>query len=141
MIQRIQTLWTIIGAIFLFCTIYFDIYTFTNKADNNTQSAQLLESMVNTILFVLSLGLSLVSIFFFKKRAKQKRIVLISLLITIFLLVNIFFSTFGDVNNTNIKISFGLGIIFPVLFIIFMALAYFGIAKDEKILKKSKRLR
>lgn len=140
MIQRIQTLWTFIGAIFLFCTIFFNIYTLTNS-ENASISFNIMGSTVNLILFVLSLGLSLVSIFFFKKRARQKRLVLLSLLITIFLLVNIFFSSFGSVNNSNFKVNFNIGIIFPVLFIIFMTLAYFGIAKDEKILKKSKRLR
>ena len=140
MIQRIQTLWTFIGAIFLFCSIYFNIYTLTNS-ENASISFNIMGSTVNLILFVLSLGLSLVSIFFFKKRARQKRLVLLSLLITIFLLVNIFFSSFGSVNNSNFKVNFNIGIIFPVLFIIFMTLAYFGIAKDEKILKKSTRLR
>lgn len=140
MIQRIQTLWTFIGAIFLFCTIFFNIYTFTNSL-GASYSIKIMDSTVSLVLFILSLGLSLVSIFFFKKRAKQKRLVLLSLLITIFLLVNIFFLSIGAINDNSSKVSFNIGIIFPLLFLIFMILAYFGIAKDERILKKSKRLR
>lgn len=155
MIQRIQTVFLILVTIFAGLFIVGDLFRFSGAANpeylmNSRGIFQLAQDGVlnpelNTpVLFVLSLLLplvSLLSVFLFKNRKLQMRILLF-LLFIIFLIgtLTVFYGlVFASQNLLKLSPQFELFI--PVLNFVLVILAYRGVKKDDDLVRSYDRLR
>ena len=141
MIQRIQSLWlffsTACAALFIFMPVYKGVYL------NNTWQA----ISIRENLFLLSgasviAAISFFTIFLFKSRKAQKRLIVFNLLLTIglfvaqYYLIEIFKKEMGIVMGDWQMIA-----VLPLFIIVFHVFAYRGIVADEKLLSSADRMR
>ena len=141
MIQRIQTLWLLLStacaAIFIFLPVYKGIFL------NGTWQA----ISISENLFLLSsatlLGcIGLITIFLFKKRKLQKRLIMLNILLTIgvfvaqYYLIEIYKKDIGIIQG-----DWQMTAILPLFILVFHVFAYRGIAADEKLLSSADRMR
>lgn len=141
MIQRIQSLWLLLAAIVIVLCLKFPF----GGAISGESKAVEMYANEGMPLFILTIVLSIsafVIIFLYRKRSNQKRYILLSILLAILLLVLMYFDVESLKNETTLTgQSFKIGVLFPVLYVIFLILAYAGIKKDEALIKSLKRLR
>lgn len=152
MIQRIQSIWLLLACVTISCLIFVPIvntsigsvqYLLTAQGIYEKVGAQskqveaTLPVLISTIAIAL---LALFNIFNFRKRALQKRIALV----TIVLIIGLSFwcSQYakkipGGLENAN----YNVGLFLPVIAIFFILLAIRGINNDEKLIKSADRLR
>ena len=147
MIQRIQTLYLLISAIFTallivlpFAEILSDgvIYEFNIKGvllEGVLQKSGIILSIFTGIL----LALHGYAIFSFKNRARQIRIIVFAILFLFALTGMFYFFTYFSYSGS--KISFKLGAIFPLITIILDYLAIKAIGKDEALIRSIDRIR
>jgi hypothetical protein len=141
MIQRLQSIWLLLAAAAAFCSLQFSFYSGNIIAANQAKSFAALNAQSNLLLLILSAGVgiaSLISIFLYKNRKTQLRIVLVTLLVSIINLVLFFTQTKKFVPGEG---DFNLTAIFAVVVPVFLILAMRGIRKDEKLVKSLDRLR
>jgi hypothetical protein len=141
MIQRIQSLWlffsTACAALFIFMPIYKGVYL------NNTW--QIISIREN--LFLLSgasivAAISFFTIFLFKNRKAQKRLILVNIALTIGLFVAQYYliEVFKKENGI-IQGDWQMIAILPLFIIVFHVFAFKGIVADEKLLSSADRMR
>lgn len=152
MIQRIQSIWLLLACVTISCLIFVPIvntsigsvqYLLTAQGiyekvgEQSKQIEASLPVLISTIAIAL---LALFNIFNFRKRALQKRIALV----TIVLIIGLSFwcSQYakkipGGLENAN----YNVGLFLPVIAIFFILLAIRGINNDEKLIKSADRLR
>lgn len=142
MIQRIQTIWLLMAAAAAFLTLKLSFYGGNLlNVETNTKTYQSLTAQSNVLLTILSAGVglaALISIFLYKNRKLQLRIVLLSLLVSIINIVLFFVESKKYVageGNYDLTAAFAFAV--PV----FLFLAMRGIRKDEKLVKSLDRLR
>lgn len=136
MIQRIQTLWMLLAAIAVFLTLKFAFYSGTLAADNSYHA---LMASDNFFLLVLTSALGtgiIISIFLFKHRSVQNRIIIIGIIVEC-LIIFLYIKETAKYSTGN----FGLWSVLHLLIIIFLIFASRGIYKDSKLIKDSNRLR
>ena len=142
MIQRVQTLWMLLAAIFVFLTLKFSFYSGTLLNGSPLVKINLFHSMIatdNFIIMVLTCALGtalIINIFLFKHRVLQFRISIIAILLEVLLLFLYYRQTKLYSNGT-----LDIWAIFHLFTIIALILAAVGIYKDEKLIKDSNRLR
>jgi phosphate/sulfate permease len=143
MIQRIQTIFLFLAAGLLGALLavpFLSVGTGAEYAATSILGDQvfnLQDHMALIVLFLLSAGLALISIFLFKKRPLQMTFTLISTLINV---AGIGFAAYllyqsGAFDQGGLQVQ--AGIAFPVLAIIFSLLAYRSIKKDENTVQSS----
>jgi hypothetical protein len=140
MIQRLQTVWLLLAAAAAFCSLQFSFYSGTMVVENQSKRVEL-TAQGNLLLLILSAGVgiaSLISIFLYKNRKTQLRIVLVTLLVSILNLVLFFMQTKKFVPGEG---NYSLTAIFAIIVPVFLILALKGIKKDEKLVKSLDRLR
>ncbi len=145
MIQRKQSLWLFIAALLNAGVFYFCLYAYhimENGADAvkylrvNDHYPSLLIALVMTLL-------PLVTIFMYGNRKRQMRMTAVSI-IAIGSFVTM---TLSRVTNLSKLVpaptdpSYRAGAILPVIAIVFLFMAIFGIRKDDKLVKSVDRLR
>jgi CDP-diglyceride synthetase len=133
MIQRIQTLYLLVSALFiglLFALPFAEI-----AKDGAIKENGLAVSVLIGIVLVLQ-G---VAIFSFKKRPRQIRIVMIAILATLCLLGAFLYVTYFSFSGA--QISFKIGMVFPLIAIILDYLAIRAIRKDEALIRSIDRIR
>ena len=141
MIQRLQSIWLLLAAAAAFCSLQFSFYSGNIIAANQAKSFAALNGQSNLLLLILSAGVgiaSLISIFLYKNRKTQLRIVLVTLLVSIINLVMFFTQTKKFVPGEG---NYNLTAIFAIVVPVFLILAMRGIRKDEKLVKSLDRLR
>lgn len=142
MIQRIQSIWLLLAAVAAFLTLKFSFYS-GNMVDpaTNTAGYQVLTARTTILLTILSVaaGLgALISIFLYKDRKKQFRVVMLVLLVSVLNIVLFFLETRKFVpGEGNYDLTAALALVVPV----FLILAMRGIRRDEKLVKSLDRLR
>ena len=95
MIQRIQTIWLLLAAAAAFLTLKFSFYS-GNIIVEGAKTFQNLTARSQIVLTILSAGVglaALITIFLYKNRKQQMRIILLALLVS---LVNIVLFFFGS---------------------------------------------
>ena len=140
MIQRLQSVWLLLAAAAAFCSLQFAFYSGTMLVENQSKRVEL-TAQSNLLLLILSAGVgiaSIISIFLYKNRKTQLRIVLVTLLVSILNLVLFFTQTKKFVPGEG---NYSLTAIFAIVVPIFLFLAIKGIRKDEKLVKSLDRLR
>lgn len=152
MIQRVQSIWLFLAGLMLFLLLILPVLSLHNYNEdltlqvggiyqNGAKAVQKMESYPALFGETILVGLICVAnIFNFRNRTLQKRIILFSILLTIQLAAWIAFYVLkfpGGLDGVTVK----AGAAMPLLTIIFCALAFRGIRKDEQLIRSADRLR
>ncbi len=147
MIQRIQSLYLVISIILcatLFAMPYAEIakdgavYLFNSKGILLDGIAK--QSGIGVVIVIALVAiLHLISIFSYKNRMLQKKIVLVGMISLLGLFGLLFYYSYFTFSGA--KISLQTGFIFPLIAIIVDYLAIRGINKDEALVRSIDRIR
>lgn len=156
MIQRIQTLFLLIvfaaslAAFFFPIANFFSspVYTIDLGVFGIKEYTEYGMVWPNTILLPVVLGLTgiiaFATIFLYKRRKMQVRLIRFDLLLNIIYLGLIFFYYVPELETltqTNADYIREPGIYLPIVSVVFLILAYRFIMKDEKLIRSADRLR
>lgn len=141
MIQRIQSIWLLLAAVF--GVLYTQVPAYILSVAGNV--VKKFEPTESLLLFAVSIAvalLALVTIFLYKKRTLQFKLSIIGFLASI----GIVALEVSQVNNyaSSVPLSKGSyywGSLLPIAMAVFFILASSGIRKDEKLVKSLDRLR
>lgn len=138
MIQRIQSVWLLLAGVFDAMTFRFPFYSgdwmedaVPAVVDLNAQS-----TIWFTILSVMAGALALATIFLFRNRKLQLKLIYLGIFLSIVLLT-LYFLEIGDFYSGNIA----LWAIFYFAILISFILAARGVRSDEKLVRSMDRLR
>lgn len=156
MIQRVQSVWLFLAALVLTCMLFLPLLTTSvDGSEFSLYSNGLYKQKLNAgksiltktgdfmplaVTNVAAITVSLLTIFLFRNRTLQKRLILASILLIVALYVLVYINL-QYIPGDTAQFKFGLGIFLPPLAIIFCALAFRGIRKDEQLLRSADRLR
>lgn len=143
MIQRIQSIWLLLAAVFAAITFRFPFYSGDRIVDAATAATAHVDLVATTtvwltILTVLAGATAFVNIFLFDNRKLQLKLTYLGIFITIIMLVVYFLEVGKFVPG---KGTFALSCIFHFAILGFYILAARGIWKDQKLIKSMDRLR
>jgi len=139
MIQRLQSLWLILAAIFSFLTFKLPFYSGSKTIKGIVQPDVRLDAASQIFILILTglvILLSLVALFMYKNRRKQLTLIIINIIFSIVLLV-LYFLEIGKFQTGIISLS----CLFTLAIPIFLFMAARGVWKDEKLVKSLDRLR
>jgi len=136
MLQRIQTVYIIISALII-GAMYLWFPIVQDKA--GTIIIERNEPFVFGLIFV-SIALAIISILSFKKR--QLQFVLNRLnIVSNFILLGVFVYRTLTLSGETLVSEKGIGVLLPIISIVFLVLANKAIKKDEDLVKSVDRLR
>jgi len=140
MIQRIQTLWLLFASALAFASLKIPFFSGNIMVDNLKQF-QRFTGMSNMFLMILTVAVgigSLISIFLYKDRKSQLRIITGVLVMSVLTIILYFLQTKNFVpTDWSLQLTAVVALAIPVLLI----LAIRGIYKDQKLMKSLDRLR
>ena len=136
MIQRIQTVYLIIVA--LLCAVLPFWLSLWSDADGNEVFAQ--NELYISIVFYVSAVLAIIAILLFKNRKNQFVLNRLNMILNLFLLGFFVYRSLNLSGESNISEK-GIGMLIPVISIVFLVLANRAIKKDEDLVKSVDRLR
>ncbi len=141
MIQRIQTLWlflsTACAVLFIFMPVYKGVYL-----NNTWQAISIRENLFLLAGSTAVTAISFFTIFFFKNRKLQKRLILLNIVLTVglfiaqYYLIEIFKKDSGIIQGDWQMIA-----VLPLFILVFHVFAYRGITADEKLISSADRMR
>ena len=136
MIQRIQTVFLIVSSLIMGgLYLWFPEVVGTDGQIIMERS----EPLIFGLIF-LSIALAIISIISFKKR--QQQFVLNRLnIVSNFVLLGVFVYRLLTLSGETIVSVKGIGVLFPIISIVFLVLANKAIKKDEDLVKSVDRLR
>ena len=149
MIQRIQSIYLLLAAILMAVTAFSPVLVLNNEGltlfSYGIKDADLMVKPTWGIVIIAGAGalLSFVSIFMYRNRKRQGKMVLLSaLFFVLYYLTAIIYlgSYFGGFPEGGISTA-AYGIVLPVIALIFLLLGYNAIRKDEKLVKSLDRIR
>lgn len=156
MIQRKQTLFLLFVIAASVMMFFFPLANFIGIKDSLILSIQSVKSLVPDHEFPRSLGyvlpllagnifvivFSVVTIFLFKNRRRQMHIIRLNILVeAMFIGLFFFFYVSSLEKYSGGNADYKAGIFMPLIALIFLVLAYFGVLHDEKLLRSADRLR
>lgn len=154
MIQRIQTLYLLLAAALLVLSMVLPVAFYSNLVQGVQFDYSILEFLKPQVVVyqkfnslpmfmfgTVTLLLAVISIFVYKKRTVQYRICLINTILIIFYIGVIAYFFYIVSGENNIRLSYKIPIVFPIVALVFNILAMSGIRKDEKLVKSLDRLR
>lgn len=138
MIQRIQSMWLFLAAIFAAFTYKLPFYSGLKKVKDVVQPVKLHASydFVIMILTGFIIILSLVTLFSYKDRKTQLPLAIVNLILS-FVLIVLYFLQIQKFESGTIS----LWSLFAIAIPIFLFLAARGIWHDQKIIKSLDRIR
>ena len=137
MIQRIQSIWLLLAAVFAFLTFKLPFYQGAVLLATDVKPAVDAQSTIwLTIVAALTGALAFINIFFFNNRKLQLRICIFGIILTL-VFIALCFAEMSKFANGSLALS--CVIYFAILAFYIMALN--GIRKDEKLIKSMDRLR
>lgn len=139
MIQRIQSVWLLLAAIFAFLGFKFSFYSgaFVETGIPETYVKVTGTTSIPLIIGTTAVGvLALITIFLYKNRPLQLKLSIAGIALQAILL----FLYYNETSNF-VRGTFSLTAIMQALVPFFFLLAAKGISNDEKIIKESNRLR
>lgn len=153
MLQRIQSIWLLLSAALL-VALFLVPFGYLVLADQSTIQLEALnkvalpwDSMLNTctkfigIFSIHAFAFSLIALFLFKNRKRQKRVVFVSTIFKVLVLVFVGIAFYQDRSLTELTFHFHWAALFPIIAIIFDLLAVVGINKDEALIRSLDRIR
>ena len=155
MIQRIQTLFLFLVFLIILACFFFpvasfwgDLYIVKLGVLGVEEQFQYDAVWPNTILLPVVLGLigflSFVTIFLYKRRMVQMRLIRFALLLNIVYLALVFFyyvPELESITQTNADYITEPGVYLSIVSVLFLILALRFIRKDEKLIRSADRLR
>lgn len=158
MIQRIQTVYIAIASIALITLYFFPLASYLSELSYSKLYLTHLASLtpgVDPVVkdsFILPLAvfnglitlIGLISIFIFKKRTLQSKMVKLCILMSIILIALIFFvysPLVSRLTASEANFADGFGLYLILIAIAMFVLANRGIIKDEKLVRSADRLR
>ena len=139
MIQRQQSLWLLLAAVASILSFLFPFYSGNKIGDSNISTFDELTGGSNFFLLILtgaSVLISGISIFLYKDRKAQLKLMVAGILISIVLLI-LYFVEIKKFQKGN----FALTSVFVFFILIGYIMAARGIWKDEKLVKSMDKLR
>ena len=138
MIQRIQSMWLFLAAIFAAFTYKLPFYSGLKKVKDVVQPVKLHASydFIIMILTAFIIILSLVTLFSYKDRKTQLPLSIVNLILS-FVLIVLYFLQIQKFESGTIS----LWSLFAIAIPIFLFLAVRGIWQDQKIIKSLDRIR
>lgn len=140
MLQRIQTVYLFIAFI---ATGVFP-FVFPLWTLGNGEPFYFMRDLAFVALFGMSTTLSVISIITYKKRKKQFVMGRLNIILNLILLGLFIFRALnlsGETDPQKIVSEKGVGIILPIVSIVFLSLANKAVKKDEDLVKSVDRLR
>lgn len=147
MIQRIQTIYMLIAAVligalfalpFAEIVVHNELFLFNIKGI--LKNGELVNNGLPIMLFVgLIFVLHVVTIFLYKNRVRQMRLLTFTIILLLGLFGMFYFFTYYDFKGA--EISFKLSVVFPLVAIILDYLAIRNIRKDEDLIRSVNRIR
>ncbi len=141
MIQRIQTVWLFLAAVCASLAFFVPFGTeFTSEINTENVQGIGMNAINNIVVLIIVADIILcafIAIFSFKNRKVQKAFCLIIVLLSLACIGFMIYLTEMKAENTSIR----LGIIAPILSLVFGVLALNGVRKDDKLIKNLDRLR
>lgn len=138
MLQRMQTIWLLLAAVFSFLTLRFPVYN-GNKLVNGMSEYNMLSATSSLFLIILAVAaglIALIAVFLYKNRSMQQKLCFAGLLL---------FIISGVLYYMQIKSfaegAFSLWAVFYFLIPVCFILAMRGIYRDQKLVKSIDRLR
>lgn len=157
MIQRIQTLFLVLALIsgvlvffFPLANYYHELYGNYKLFVTDLKSMDPDPKITTSIWFTsplwviagASVILTLISVFLYKNRLTQLKLVAFTILLNISFVVLVFIIYSNKITGlTQIEPSYQIGIFFPLITLVFLILANRFIRKDEALVKSADRLR
>jgi predicted membrane-bound mannosyltransferase len=141
MIQRIQSVWLLLAAICAALMFVWPLYGGTLQ--NGTVKYFLANSSYSLMIMVAVVAiLSFITIFLFKNRPAQIKLIWLALLASIGLAVLAYYnsSRFASSNNF-IQSGYKAVVALPIIVFIFLILALRGVRADEKLVRNADRFR
>ncbi|MRI02142.1 DUF4293 family protein [Kriegella sp. EG-1] len=136
MIQRIQTVFLIIvGLLGAVLPFVFSLWTDVNS---NVVFAQ--NEIYILVAFLVSAVLAIIAIGLFKNRKNQFVVNRLNMILNLFLLGFFVYRSLNLSGESNISEK-GIGMLIPIVSIVFLVLANRAIKKDEDLVKSVDRLR
>ena len=139
MIQRIQTVWLFLAALFAALTFKFPFYSGNVINKENVQQFEKLVASSNFLVLIFTAGLvagTVIMIFLYKNRKQQMWLVGAAAGLSIINIV-LYFTELKKFVSGNMSLTAVFALTIPV----FLFLAINGIWKDEKLVKSLDRLR
>jgi len=136
MIQRIQTIYLLIAA-GVSAGLIFVFELWTNSTDHLIYAK---DDLWYLCLFLGSAALSFISIFMFKNRKSQFMLGRLNIILNFILLGLFVYQSLNLSGETDVSEK-GIGIVLPIISIVFLVLANKAIKKDEDLVKSVDRLR
>ena len=156
MIQRKQTVFLLLAVIASALTFFFPLADFIGEKGSYIMFIHKINDLVpdssnsyslNFILPLLSANsfviiFSLISIFLFKNRKAQMKIIKLNILLEV-VLIGLFFLYYVDVleKASGALASYKAGVFMPMISLVFLVLAYRGVMQDERLVRSADRLR
>ena len=139
MIQRIQTVWLFLAALFAALTYKFPFYSGNVINKENVQRFEKLLASSNFLVLIFTAGLivgTIIMIFMYKNRKQQLWLTAAAAGLSIINIV-LYFTELKKFISGNMSLTAVFALAIPV----FLFLAINGIWKDEKLVKSLDRLR
>lgn len=139
MIQRIQTVWLFLSALFAALTYKFPFYSGNVINKENVQQYEKLVASSNFLVLIFTAGLvagTIIMIFMYKNRKQQMWLIAAAAALSIINIV-LYFTELKKFVSGNMSLTAVFALAIPV----FLLLAINGIYKDEKLVKSLDRLR
>lgn len=155
MIQRVQSIWLLLATLTLICMLFLPLITKNvNETEYSIYTTGLHQSLqgasgsgIKIELSIVPMALNIaaalfcfVSIFLFRNRSMQKKVILVAILIIIALCILCGINAQqlpGGISGTSVE----AGTFLPLVAALFSLLAIRGIRKDEQLLRSADRLR
>jgi hypothetical protein len=139
MIQRLQTLWLLLGAFFTALTFKFPFYSGSIMNSSHQLYSAKLTAQFNALMLIVTsvlMAIIVVDMFLFKNRKLQLRLAILALIISIVDVVY-YFSKIETFANGELSLASLFYFVVPI----FLFLATRGIWRDQKLIKSLDRLR
>ena len=136
MIQRIQTIYLLMAAI-ISAGLIFVLHLWVT---NNDVVVYAKDNLLYLSLFLGSALLSIITIFKYKNRKSQFMLGRLNMILN-FILLGFFVYQSLNVSGETAVSEKGIGMLLPIVSIVFLALANKAIKKDEDLVKSVDRLR
>ncbi len=140
MIQRVQSIWLFLAALFIAATFKFSFFS-GNKINATTNAKEWIEFIAsqNSIVMILAVAISiasLITIFMYNDRKRQMLITMVTAIVAI-IQIALYFNS----KSSFTEASLNLGSLFSFVVPVFLFLAAKAIYTDEKMVKNADRLR
>jgi dipeptide/tripeptide permease len=141
MLQRMQSIWLLLAAVFAFLTIKLSFYSGNIGTPEQPPSFQYLTAGFNIWILILTIALvciATIDIFLYKNRKLQGRLAILGILLS---LLNIFLYYKQTQKFIQDQGTYNLTAILALLIPVFFFLSWRGIYRDQKLIKSLDRLR